>query len=96
MGGAAWIRTNEVEALAAEEWQEDLIDWHGCSAVQFDPLKLGGRATVGATRMDADGVLLNYEDGMTAEEISEAFSVDLDAVRAIIEFIDSNCWKKTA
>ena len=38
----------------------DLIDWHGCEAVQFDPLKLGGRATVGNTRMDADGVLINF------------------------------------
>ena len=37
----------------------DLIDWHGCDAVQFDPEKLGGRATVGNTRMDADGVLIN-------------------------------------
>lgn len=69
--------------------QVDLIDWHGCEAVQFDPLKLGGRATVGATRMDADGVLINYEDGMTAQEISEAFGTNLDAVRTIIAFVES-------
>ena len=34
----------------------DAFDWHGCEAVQFNPDKLSGRATVGATRMDADGV----------------------------------------
>jgi len=25
---------------------EDLIDWHGCDAVEFDPQKLGGHANL--------------------------------------------------
>ena len=87
---------NEVDVAPPHPRQEDLIDWHGCTAVQFDPLKLGGRATVGATRMDADGVLINYESGMTAEEISEAFSSDLEAVRTIIAFAESKLLKETA
>jgi len=65
---------------------KDLIDWHGCSAVQFNPNKLGGRATVGNSRMDADGVLINYESGMTPEEISEDFGVPLSAVQEILDF----------
>lgn len=65
---------------------KDLIDWHGCSAVQFNPNKLGGRATVGNSRMDADGVLINYEGGMTPQEISEDFGVSLSAVEEILAF----------
>ncbi len=64
----------------------DVWDWRGCEAVRFDPEKLGGRATILDTRMDADGVMLNYEDGMSAEEISDAFSSDLAAVKTIIAF----------
>lgn len=65
------------------------FDWRGCSAVQFDAEKPGGRATVGNTRMDADGVLVNFESGMSAEEISEAFSTDLGAIRTILAFAAS-------
>jgi uncharacterized protein (DUF433 family) len=88
--------TESLEIVPPHPRQEDVFDWHGCSAVQFDPEKLGGRATVGATRMDADGVLLNYEDGMTAEEISEAFGSDLNAVRQIIAFAEAKQMKAIA
>ena len=62
----------------------DQFDWHGCEAVQFNPEKLSGRATVGETRMDADGVLINFDCGLTVEEIAESFQVELEAVRTII------------
>ncbi len=71
----------------------DASDWHGCEAVQFNPDKLSGRATVGATRMDADGVLSNFDDGLSEEEIAESFQVDLDAVRNIIAFAQSKRMK---
>ena len=65
---------------------KDLIDWHGCDAVQFNPEKLSGRATVGATRMDADGVLINYEGGLTVDEIVDSFGVEKAAVEEILRF----------
>ncbi len=65
---------------------QDLIDWHGCDAVQFNPNKLSGRATVGSTRMDADGVLINYEGGLTVDEIVESFGVEKAAVEEILRF----------
>jgi uncharacterized protein (DUF433 family) len=74
----------------------DMFDWDGCAAVQFDPEKLGGRATVGATRMDADGVLLNYGDGMTPEEISDHFGSDLEAIRIILKFAEARNFEATA
>jgi uncharacterized protein (DUF433 family) len=74
----------------------DKYDWHGCDAVQFDPEKLGGRATAGATRMDADGVLENYRAGMTAAEIADCFDVDQDAVETILAFAATRGLKATA
>ena len=64
----------------------DKYDWHGCDAVQFNPEKLSGRATVGDTRMDADGVLENYLAGMTAAEIADCFDIDQNAVESILAF----------
>ena len=81
---------------AGHPYSRDLFDWKGCEAVQFDLEKLGGRATVGATRMDADGVLLNYADGMTPEEISDHFGSDLQAIRTIIAFAEARNLKATA
>ncbi len=65
---------------------QDLVDWHGCEAVEFDPLKLGGRATVGNTRMDADRILINYESGMTVEDLEESFGVEHKAIEQILAF----------
>ena len=65
---------------------EDEFDWRGCGAVQFDPLKMGGRGNVDGTRMLADGVLENYDDGMSPEEIAESYHLDLHPVRQIIAF----------
>jgi len=73
----------------AVEEQTDLIDWHGCDAVQFDPEKLSGRATVGASRLDADTVLLNYEDGMTVAELHDHFGGDRRLIEKVVEFIET-------
>lgn len=74
----------------------DKNDWHGCEAVQFDPLKLGGRATVEDTRMDADGILDNFEDGLTIDEIVEENGVNRVAVEKILAFAASRGLKATA
>lgn len=64
----------------------DKYDWRGCEAVQFNPKKLGGRATVEDTRMDADGILENYEGGLTVDEIVESYGVNRGAVEKILAF----------
>ena len=69
---------------------EELIDWHGCDAVQFDPEKLGGRATVGDSRLDADTIILNYEDGMSVDELHEHFHADKNDVRSVIRFFEAH------
>ncbi len=74
----------------------DRFDWRGCPAVQFDPEKLSGRATVLDTRLDADTVLLNYLSGMSAEEIADDFETDLLAIRTVLAFAEARHLKATA
>ena len=64
----------------------DKYDWHGCDAVQFDPNKLGGRANVEGQRMFADGILDNYLDGLTVDEIVDDYGVRREAVEKILAF----------
>lgn len=74
----------------------DVYDWRGCKAVQFDPEKLSGRATVGATRMFADGVLENYLEGLTVDEIVESYGLEKSAVHDILAFAAAKDLKATA
>ena len=64
----------------------DEFDWHGCEAVQFDPEKLGGRGNVEGTRMFADGILTNFDSGISPEEIADSYGVTLQAVNTILDF----------
>ena len=75
---------------------KDLIDWHGCDAVQFNPDKLSGRATVGNTRMDADGILINYEGGLTVDDIVDSFGAEKAAVEEILRFAATKRTKAVA
>ncbi len=72
---------------------DDLIDWHGCLAVRFDPERLSGKATVGDSRLDADTVVINYESGMSVEELYDHFRADRDAMREIIAFYEATQMK---
>ncbi len=74
----------------------DRYDWHGCDAVQFNSQKLSGRATVEDTRMDADGVLENYVDGLSVDEIMETYGVERRAVECILAFAAAKGMKATA
>ena len=75
---------------------EDVFDWHGCEAVCFDPERLSGRATVGNSRMDADGVLINFEGGLTVDEIVDSFGVPKEAVEKILAFAATRRLQSTA
>ena len=74
----------------------DKYDWRGCDAVQHDPLKMGGRATVEDMRMDADSVLDNFEEGMTVDDIVESYGLNRRAVEKILAFAAARGLKATA
>jgi uncharacterized protein (DUF433 family) len=64
------------------------MDWSQCPDVERIPGKVSGARLVVGTRIPADAVVDNAEDGYTAEEIvAEIFpSLPLDRARRILSF----------
>lgn len=62
------------------------MDWTGCKYVESEPDKLSGVPILIHSRMQADGVVDNYLDGMSAEEIADDFELDIESVRGVLEF----------
>ncbi len=62
------------------------MDWTGCVWVESIPGRMHGTPVVLNSRMDADGVLLNADEGMSAEEIAEEFGSPVEAVMGVLEF----------
>ncbi len=64
------------------------MDWSQCPDVERIPGKVSGARLVVGTRIPADAVVDNAEDGYTAEEIvAEIFpSLPLDRARRILAF----------
>jgi len=66
--------------------KESVMDWTGCAWVESVPDRLGGVPVVVHTRMQADGVIENFDDHLSVEEISYHFFLDEDAVRGVLGF----------
>ncbi len=64
------------------------IDWSECADVERIPGKVSGRWIVKDTRILADGVIENWAEGLSAEEIAEEVYSGLGIARArrIIEY----------
>jgi len=64
------------------------IDWTDCPDVERIPGKVSGQPVVVGTRIHAQGVIDNAEDGYTAEQIvAEIYpSLPLDRARRIIDY----------
>jgi uncharacterized protein (DUF433 family) len=68
---------------------EDIeIDWSGSPDVEQVPGRVSGQWVVKRTRILADGVFENAEDGLTPEFIAEEIFLGLgvDRARRIIEY----------
>ncbi len=63
-----------------------VMNWTGCKWVESAADRLSGTPVVIDTRMDADGVVLNFDEGMSAEEIAEEFGVDHTKIYGVLEF----------
>ncbi len=62
------------------------IDWSDCPLVERNPLKLSGVPILKGTRLQADSVVENYEDGSPVEEIADNFDIPERVVREILIF----------
>jgi uncharacterized protein (DUF433 family) len=66
--------------------KDETMDWTGCEWVESVPGRLDGTPVLLDTRMQADGVLENFDDGLSIEEICYHFFLDEDAVRGALRF----------
>ena len=66
------------------------MDWSRCPDIESKPDAVSGAWVVKGTRVQADGLVENAEDGFTPEEIDEAVrfypTVTVAAARRIIAF----------
>jgi uncharacterized protein (DUF433 family) len=63
------------------------MDWSGCKDVERDRARVSGAWVIKDTRVQADAVVENAQDGYTAEEIAAMFpGVPVERVRGVIRF----------
>ena len=77
------------EQLARRKQQFN-IDWSDCDLVEVDQSRCGGRPVLKGTRMPVEDVIGNYEHGVSADEISKQFGLDVKAVKDLLRFAESH------
>jgi len=68
-----------------ENLKTELMDWNGCKWVESVPGRVHGTPVVIDSRMPADGVLENFDDGLTIEELEE-YGITREQIIGILEF----------
>jgi len=65
------------------------IDWHQCPDVESVPDRMSGAWVVKGTRVPAQAVIDNADDGYTAEQIVADIypSLPVEPTRRVIEFV---------
>lgn len=72
-----------------ETEQLPAIDWTDCPIVESIPGKVNGVPILVGTRVQADSILDNYENGSPVEEISENFRIPESMILDLIRFAAS-------
>lgn len=63
------------------------MDWSECPDVERVPGKVSGQWVVIGTRVLADEVIANADDGYTAEDLGEIFEgLPVERARRVVEF----------
>jgi len=62
------------------------MDWTGCDEVEQIPGKVSGVPLLKGTRVQADAIAENYDEGFTAQEVADMFRLDLRQVHAVLDF----------
>jgi hypothetical protein len=62
------------------------IEWSGCPLVQRDPDGGDWPVMKSAPSAPVEGLIVNYLDGESIEDVAYMFEVDLEEVRAIIRY----------
>lgn len=66
------------------------IDWSACTLVEVKRRVQNGLPVLIGTRMLVNGIVDNFDYGVSAAEIAEQFEVRLDEVEAILAYAQSH------
>lgn len=66
--------------------QGAVMDWSGCAEVERIPGKVSGAPILKNSRVFADSIVENYEDGETAESLADMFNVPVEQVRTVLDY----------
>src|SRR5215469_13398016 len=76
------------EKLAREK--KPTVDWSKCNLVEVDPLRVGGQPVIRGTRMPAEDIIANFQYGVSVEEISRQFQIDIDTIKSILKYAEKH------
>jgi uncharacterized protein (DUF433 family) len=62
------------------------IDWGQCRIVELVPGKLSGAPVLKDTRMPVQGILDNYDAGLTPAEVAATFGLPLQDVTCLLQY----------
>jgi uncharacterized protein (DUF433 family) len=62
------------------------MDLQGCEDVERVADRLSGVPVLRGTRVQVDSIIMNYEAGLSAEEIADLFQLRAEQVQAVIEY----------
>ena len=65
------------------------MNWHACSLVEVVPGKVSGVPILKGTRVQADAIVENYQNGSPIEEIAENFSISAVTIAQILHFAEA-------
>jgi len=63
-----------------------IIDWSECPLVEVNPEKVSGVPILKRTRVQADSIVENFEDGSTVEEIADDFDIPEEVIREVLAY----------
>ena len=70
----------------AELLQNEIIDWTSCALVEVVPGKVSGVPILKGTRVQADSIVENFDDGSPVEEIAENFAIPVETISAVLGY----------
>jgi uncharacterized protein (DUF433 family) len=65
------------------------MDWSGCEVVETVPGKVSGVPILKGTRVPADAVIENYENGESVEEIAYNFDLEPGDIRKVLAYVSA-------
>ena len=67
-----------------------MIDWRGCSAVEYVPGRVGSHPSFIGRRIAVQGLVDWIEEGRSWEGFAEAFQIEADAVREAVRYLNND------